>query len=110
MQLFQSSQVARKKSASHWKQMCIGLNLSANIIERKRTKKYIGGLNQRLLVMLTIPQKPGLEIPTPPGQLSQCTSILNATLLRSKQELSSVCTKMDASVPTMAQGAIFDGT
>lgn len=60
--------------------------------------------------MLTIPQKPGLEIPTPPGQLSQCTSILNATLLRSKQELSSVCTKMDASVPTMAQGAIFDGT
>lgn len=63
-----------------------------------------------LLVILTMPQKPGLEIPTPPeGQLSQSTSILSATLLRSKQELSSVCTKMDDSCPTKVQGAIFDG-
>ena len=58
-----------------------------------------------------MPQKPGLETPTPSeGQLSHSTSILNATLLRSKQELSSVCSKIADSCPTIVQGAIFDGT
>jgi len=57
-----------------------------------------------------MPQKPGLETPTPSkGHLSHNTSILNATLLRSKQELSSVCSLTDDSVPIMVQGKIFDG-
>jgi len=58
-----------------------------------------------------MPQKPGLETPTPSEeQGSHSTSIFNATLLCSKQELSSVCRKMSCSFPTMVQGAIFDGT
>jgi len=58
-----------------------------------------------------MPQKPGLETPTPSeGHLSHCTSIFNATLLCSKQELSSVSRKMAGSFPTTVQGAILDGT
>lgn len=62
-----------------------------------------------------MPQYPGLDMPTPLGGqtmdpfLSQSTSILSATLLRSKQDVRSVDTYMKDSFPIMDHGSMFEG-
>lgn len=63
----------------------------------------------------TIPQYPGLKIPTPPaGQmlepaLSQRTSIRSAMILRLKQDERSVDTTIVDSLPITDQGSMLDG-
>jgi len=67
--------------------------------------------NVRILI-LTMPQKPGLEIPTPPNGHDcpwQRTSKRIATLLRLKQEERSVDTMIDDWLsPIIFHGIIFE--
>ena len=68
-----------------------------------------------IAIYLTMPQNPGLQIPIPPdGQISvpsllQSTSILSATLLRSKHDEWSVDTIKNDSSPIMDHGSMFEG-
>lgn len=79
---------------------------------QKRIDQDLTGIE---IQVLTMPQKPGLYIPTPPAGhalvpwLSQSTSIRRATVFRSKHDDRSVDKIRDDSLPMIDQGSMFEG-